>query len=108
MKRTTPKRFLRAERRAERSPTNGSLVTNTELHTVREIAKRTWALIGKRLVRRADLCRPVIIEAVLDGAYMETYGAKTLTEKQALRKFRRLPYNEQKLVLRPVFPKGEE
>lgn len=70
---------------------------------ITEAANRTWHAIGGDVLRAAEednLTREEVIECVADAGYLEDFGE----DKEAVKEFRKLSYEEQEEIMLKAFP----
>ena len=79
------------------TPDKAKIVKRLMWHTFETIASDLMAAGETSSIPKAEA-----IEVTLDASYMETY-ARTPEEKDALSEFRKLSYDEMKILARTVF-----
>jgi hypothetical protein len=88
--------------------------TDEEIKEIHHMMQRTWDYIAPDLLEsvgysegkhreRVSMRRSSVVEVVLDASYMEMDSAKTAEDKELLKKFRQLSYDDQKKVARKTF-----
>jgi len=70
---------------------------------IMEAANRTWQAIGGEILQAAEednISREEVIECVADAGYLEDFGE----DKEAVKEFRKLSYEEQEEIMLKAFP----
>ncbi len=70
---------------------------------ITEAANRVWHAIGGEILQAAEqdnITREEVIECVADADYLEDFG----DDKEAVKEFRKLSYEEQEEMLLKAFP----